>query len=251
MYESGQAGRSNPKYVQLCSEDTGLSRGVANSVCAFAASWLPLHVTFMPRILKPSAASVEACIEALANGKAIVYPTETVYGLGVDATNRKAVAALFRIKKRDPSKPTSIAVASVAEARKMAYFNKSARILAKKFLPGPLTLVLKARKKMPVVASDGTIGVRVPDNSFTKVLLSKFGKPITATSANVAGAKSASRPSQIDDELLEMVEIIINDSKTRYGIGSTVIDLTNSEPKILREGSIKPQYIERVLKVAI
>jgi len=205
----------------------------------------------MSRILKASASSADECVKALAKGRAVVYPTETVYGLGVDATNRKAVRLLFRIKKRDPKKPTSIAVANLKEAEKIAHFNKLALKLAKKFLPGPLTLVLKAKKSLPVLADDGTIGIRIPDSRFTHTLLLKFKKPITATSANISGARSASDLDQIDKQLLEMTEIIIDGSRTKYKIGSTVVDATGDEPKILREGAISRKSIENVLNTKI
>ena len=205
----------------------------------------------MSRILKASASSAAECVKALAKGRAVVYPTETVYGLGVDATNRKAVRLLFRIKKRDPKKPTSIAVANLKEAEKIAHFNKLALKLAKKFLPGPLTLVLKAKKSLPVLADDGTIGIRIPDSRFTHTLLLKFKKPITATSANISGARSASDLDQIDKQLLEMTEIIIDGSRTKYKIGSTVVDATGDEPKILREGAISRKSIENVLNTKI
>lgn len=199
------------------------------------------------RLLKINHSSMLECAKALSQGKAIVYPTETVYGLGVDATNDKAVRMLFRIKGRSAGKPVSIALADIETAKRIAHFNRFTDELARKFLPGPLTLVLKAKKRMPLIAPDGKIGIRIPDNTFLLCLLRTFGKPITSTSANLSGSKSAVSASEVDKKLLKSVEILIRAPRTRYMKESTVVDMTGKTPKILREGAISKNEIMGVL----
>ncbi len=201
----------------------------------------------MANVMKPGTVALRKCVKALVEGKAIVYPTETVYGLGVDATSKKAIRKLFEIKARDPNKPVSIAFANVDDASKFVEFNESARILAKKFLPGPLTLVLKAKRKIPMIVRNGAIGIRIPSNKFALSLLRKFGKPITATSANISGFRSVDVASDVDSRLWKNVEIVIDDSKTEHGKESTVIDVTGKDPKILREGVISEREIAKAL----
>ena len=205
----------------------------------------------MAEVLKPGVTALRKCIKALSAGKAIVYPTETVYGLGADATNKLAVKRLFEIKTRDPSKPMSIALADVSAAEKFAIFNDTARMLAKKFLPGPLTLVLKARRSLPLITLKGTVGIRIPNHSFALSLLRRFKKPITATSANVSGLRSAVLASDVHSRLWTNVEIVVDDSETKYRLESTVLDVTSDKPKILREGAIKKGAIENVLNTKI
>jgi L-threonylcarbamoyladenylate synthase len=204
----------------------------------------------MPRLLRAEEASVQRCMKALSEGKAIIYPTETVYGLGVDAMNENAVRRLFRIKKRKVSKSVSVAVANIEQAKKLAVFNKFSDTLAKKFLPGPLTLVLKAKITIPLITTNGKIGIRVPSNRFAQSLLWQFSKPITATSANLSGLKSAVDIAEIDRKLLDDVELVIEDPEIKYKKESTVIDLSSSKPRVIREGVITKAQIKKVLKEA-
>lgn len=205
----------------------------------------------MVKILKAEASSLAPCIEALREGRVIIYPTETVYGLGVDALNKEAVNSLYAIKMRDPQKPVSIAITKINAAENFAEIDAAAAKLAQKFLPGPLTLVLKLKVDMPWLSSNGKIGIRVPSNEFAQSLLKEFGKPITATSANLSGMGSAASPDQVDSRLVQRVAVFVDDSKTRYGRVSTVVDTVGSKPKILREGSISRKAIENVLNTKI
>jgi L-threonylcarbamoyladenylate synthase len=205
----------------------------------------------MVKILHAEAASVAPCIKALRAGKAIIYPTETVYGLGVDALNEEAVNRLYEIKARDPQKPISIAITELDAAKNFAEITAAAKKLSQKFLPGPLTIVLKLKVRMPWLTSNGKIGIRVPANDFALNLLKNFGKPITATSANISGMVSASSPSQVDMRLVQQVAIFVDDSKTQYGQASTVVDASGSKLKVLREGAVSREAIENVLNTKI
>ncbi len=208
---------------------------------------LLLHDDSMARMLKISSSSIRECAKALSEGKAIIYPTETVYGLGVDATNEASVRELFRIKGRDPRKSISVAVADLESAKKLAYFNSRAEALAHYFLPGPLTLVLRARRRMPLITTGGKIGIRIPDNRFVLGLLKEFGKPMTSTSANLSGSGSIVRASDADEELLKRVAILVKAPETKYSKESTVVDVTNPKTMILREGAISRNDIISVV----
>ncbi len=202
----------------------------------------------MARILRSNAVAIDDCARALSEGRAIAYPTETVYGLGVDATNREAVRRLFQIKKREVGKPVSVALANVESAKRFAVFNENAEALATRFLPGPLTLVLKAISPIPMITSDNKIGIRVPSNSFSQELLPRFGKPITATSANISGQESVTRAADLDRSLLDLLEIVVDSNESRYGQGSTVVDASGEAPVILREGAISRTALESAWK---
>ncbi|MDE1874221.1 MAG: threonylcarbamoyl-AMP synthase [Candidatus Micrarchaeota archaeon] len=198
----------------------------------------------MVRVLRASASAVSECANALSEGKVVAYPTETVYGLGVDSANRKALKRLFQVKKRDETKPSSVAVANVERAEEIAVFNSIAKMLAKKFLPGPLTLVVKAIAPIPLISLNGKVGIRIPSNEFSQQLLQKFPNPITATSANISGQESVTRASDLDKTLLERVDIAVDAAESRYKQGSTVVEVLDSSCRILREGAITRQAIE-------
>jgi L-threonylcarbamoyladenylate synthase len=208
-------------------------------------------VAFMARILKADSAAVRTCIDVLNRGGVILYPTDTIYGLGADATNRKAVRRLFGIKERDPKKPVYVAVANLQQAGEIAMLNSRARVLAKKFLPGPLTLILRARNKIPQVTYRGTIGIRMPDNAFALKLLRQFGKPLTATSANISGMAGISEFRKLDKLVLSKVDVALDGAKTRYGKPSTILDVSRYAPRLLREGAVSRRAIESVLKIKL
>jgi L-threonylcarbamoyladenylate synthase len=208
------------------------------------AAW---ECLYMARLLRADEASLQQCVRALLEGKAIIYPTETVYGLGVDAMNKSAVDRLFKIKGREKNKQVSIAVSNIEQAKKLAVFNRFSNALADRFLPGPLTLVLKAKIMIPFITTNGKIGIRVPSNRFAQSLLQRFSKPITATSANLSGLKSAVDVAEMDRRLLDNVELVVEDPEIKYKKESTVIDLSNSKPRIIREGAITKEQIEIVV----
>ncbi len=192
----------------------------------------------MAKFLKADADAVAECARVLASGGIIAYPTETVYGLGVDSTNRAALKKLFTAKKRDESKPASIAVANVERAKDIAIFNRVAETLALKFLPGPLTLVVRAITPIPLLSLNGKVGIRIPSNDFSQRLLRQFPNPITATSANISGFGSIAHAVDLDEKLLGSVGLVVDSDESEYAQGSTVVEVTDSGYKILREGAI-------------
>jgi L-threonylcarbamoyladenylate synthase len=196
------------------------------------------------RILKANDESLKEAVKVLKSGGVIIYPTDTLYGLGVDATSNKAKKKIYKIKGRDFRKPFSMCVADLKHAKNFVEFDNFSSRLAKKFLPGPLTLVLSQKKEIKYVSQKGKIAVRIPDNSFILKLLKKFGKPITATSANLSGEKDPIKLSDINDKVKSQCDLIIDGGKCKFKKPSTVFDAESK--KILREGAISKSKLARL-----
>ena len=191
-----------------------------------------------PRVL-------EIAVSVLNSGGLIIYPTETLYGAGVDATNIQAVNKLTTYKERPLGKPYSIAVSNLKTAEKYGEINESSKNIFKEFLPGPLTVVIKGKHNLAkgVESEDGKVGIRIPDYKLTQDLLKKFDKPITATSANASYKKRPYKISDILNNLSQrqkmLIDLIIDAGNLPIRDPSTVIDTTFDEPATLRQGQIK------------
>jgi len=183
-------------------------------------------------------------IAALRKGKIIVYPTDTLYGLGADIFNSNAVNKVFKIKKREKNNPLPVAVANIKELEKIAYVDDKTRCLIKTFLPGKLTIVLKKKNNVPNLVTGGLdkVAIRIPNNKIALDLLSRFG-PITATSANVHGKKPPVNISDINIQLkISDIAVYIENGKLD-GKPSTIVDMTEKPFKIIRKGSISEKEI--------
>ena len=183
---------------------------------------------------------INQAIEVLGRGGLVIYPTETVYGVGVDATSTEAVEKLLAYKSRREGKPLSIAVADQQMAAEFVELNEQAEKLYQRFLPGPYTIVSRGKGVVaPGVESEfGTLGTRIPDYPLVLELVKKFGKPITATSANASGKK---RPYTVQDVLdnlsakqQSLIDLIIDAGELPRNEPSTVIDTTLSTPLTVR-----------------
>lgn len=198
-------------------------------------------------------AIIEQAIEVLRNNGFIIYPTETCYGVGVDATNQKAVEKLLLYKERPEGKAISIAVASRDMAEEYVEVNQTAENLYKNFLPGPVTVISNIKESRGqgikeskiangIAAEDGSLGIRIPDYPFTLDLIKLFGKPITATSANMSGRKTPYKIEDIlqniPDKKKELIDLIIDAGELPHNPPSTVVDTRLNDEKVLREGSI-------------
>jgi L-threonylcarbamoyladenylate synthase len=169
---------------------------------------------------------LERASDAIADGELVVYPTETVYGLGADALDAKAVDQVFDAKGRDHSKPVSMAVADLDTAREYVRLTERELQFAETFLPGPVTLVVERRSMVPDVLTAGRdrVGLRIPDHELARGLAERAG-PITATSANVSGTGSARRVSEVGDPVRERAAVVLDAGETPGG-GSTVVDVS-------------------------
>ncbi|HTW50973.1 MAG TPA: L-threonylcarbamoyladenylate synthase, partial [Stellaceae bacterium] len=181
----------------------------------------------------------------------VAFPTETVYGLGGDATSDAAVAAIFAAKGRPRFNPLIVHVPGLAEAETIAIFDERSRKAARHFWPGPLTLVLRRREDSGVslLASAGldTIAVRVPAHPVAQALLREAGRPLAAPSANGSGHISPTDAAHVAAELGERVALILDAGSCVVGLESTVLDLTDSMPALLRPGGAIVETLVEVL----
>jgi L-threonylcarbamoyladenylate synthase len=202
------------------------------------------------RTLKSDAATVAEAARCLAAGGLIAFPTETVYGLGADATNGAAVARLYAAKGRPQFNPLIAHVASVAVARRLAAFHAAAERLAAAFWPGPLTLVLPKTAACDVsdlaLAGLDTIALRVPAHPVAGELLAAFGKPIVAPSANRSGHVSPTTAAHVLADLRGRIDLIVDGGPCEVGVESSIVSLADT-PTLLRPGGLPREEIERVL----
>ena len=168
--------------------------------------------------------SLRRAAAAVANGDLVVYPTETVYGLGGDALDADAVERVFDLKGRERSNPLSLGVPSVDAALRHTRPTEFAVAFARAFLPGPVTVVVERAATVPdaLTAGRDRVGIRVPDHPVARELLRETG-PLTATSANVSGRGSVTHPDDLDDRIREGVAVVVDDGETP-GTESTVVD---------------------------
>ena len=174
-------------------------------------------------------------IDIMADGGVILYPTDTVYGLGANIFNNDAVKRIYEIKKRDSSKPLSVLVEDMESMELIADLNKSSREIINKWLPGPFTFILNKRKIVsPYVSASSKVGVRIPDYRIARALASLF--PITTTSANLTNEDTLSNPQDILKQLGNDIDLVIDVGDLDNAKPSTVIDLSTSKPTLVRNG---------------
>jgi L-threonylcarbamoyladenylate synthase len=202
------------------------------------------------RMAKADAAAAADAARVLAAGGLVAFPTETVYGLGADATSGPAVARLYDAKGRPAFNPLIAHVADVADAERLARFDADAARLAKAFWPGPLTLVLPKAAGCPVaeLATAGldTIAVRVPAHEVAQDILAAFGKPVVAPSANRSGHVSPTCAEHVAADLAGRIDLIVDGGATPVGVESTIVACLG-EPVLLRPGGLPRAAIERSL----
>jgi L-threonylcarbamoyladenylate synthase len=202
------------------------------------------------RFLDANAKSLAEAARVLAAGGLVAFPTETVYGLGADATNGEAVARLYAAKGRPQFNPLIAHVADAKAALPLARFTDEAKLLAGVFWPGPLTLVLPKADGCPVseLATAGldSIAVRVPDHTIARDLLKAFGKPVVAPSANQSGHVSPTLAEHVRTDLDGRIDLIVDGGPASVGIESTIVSFIDT-PTLLRPGGLPREAIERVL----
>lgn len=204
-------------------------------------------------VLDSSAASIGRAVDALRTGRLVAFPTETVYGLGADASNAAAVASIFAAKGRPSFNPLISHVADLDTAERFAAFDDRARDLAAHYWPGPLTFVLPRLDPNPIAdltnAGLPTVALRVPAHPVANALLRAFGGAIAAPSANRSGAVSPTAPAHVIESLGDRAEIalVLAAGRTEVGLESTVLDLTEATPVLLRPGAVTREQIEQVV----
>jgi len=187
-------------------------------------------------------ATTETAARLLRQGRLVAFPTETVYGLGGDATNGRAVARIFAAKGRPRFNPLIVHVPGLAEAEALATFDERAREAARRFWPGALSLVLRRREacglSLLVSAGLDTVALRVPAHPLAQSLLRAAGRPIAAPSANRSGRVSSTSADHVAAELARRVALILDGGACPIGLESTVLDLSGDKPVLLRPGGI-------------
>lgn len=199
-------------------------------------------------VLPKSRATIAQLVELWNKGVVVAVPTETAFGLLTDATNARAVAAVHHIKGRSAAKASALLMASQKQAEQYVRFTPVARRLAKKFWPGPLTLVLKAKTSLPRgVRVSGTVGVRVPKSAWLLQALRAFGRPLTATSANRAGKQTLYSSSAVLRSLGRHGLRYVVQAKLSRRATSTVVRCDKSGYSLLRLGAISESRIRAAL----
>ena len=195
-------------------------------------------------ILKATKTNIRAAAHIVRKGGLVIYPTETVYGLGCDPLNVQAVKRVLDVKG-DRKKPLPVLAASIVDADKVAFVSPNGKKLAAKFWPGPLTMVFPKKPALPDVVTFGwdSVGLRIPDNDVALQLISLSGGLLIGSSANRTGEEPARRVQEISGELKEMVDVVLDGGPAVQGRPSTVVDLTSEKPRILREGPISLKAI--------
>ena len=199
---------------------------------------------------KEPRAEIVGAVAALRRGEIIVFPTETLYGLGADALNLTAVEKIFALKGRDSANPIPLLVADrrmldtlVAEVPPLA------EKLMASFWPGPLTIVLPARKNIPgpLLNSTGGVGVRISSQPIARELIKQLGRPLTATSANPSGKPGARTVGEAKSYFIGKIDIFINGGQLPSKTGSTVIEITKDSLAIIRSGEISRAKLQRAI----
>ena len=212
--------------------------------CRDRGTAVPLISAAAPRAINRAAELVKA-------GRLVAFPTETVYGLGGDATNERAVAEIFAAKGRPRFNPLIVHVRGLAEAERLAVFDDHARRVASRFWPGPLSLVLPRRDDsgLSLLASAGldTVAVRAPAHEVAQALLRETGRPIAAPSANRSGRISPTEATHVFEEIGDRIDLILDGGRTPVGLESTVLDLSDETPVLLRPGTVTSEQLTELL----
>lgn len=194
---------------------------------------------------------ISEAAELLKKGEIVAFPTDTVYGIGADARNSEAVAKIFKAKKRPAGRPLSVLIGSFDELYNYtSEVPESAVKLAKKYWPGPLTIILKHNQTFAEIVTAGkeTVGLRMPDHPVALALLKQTNLPLSTPSANLSGRPSPTKVTHVLEDLEGAISAVIDGGETATGIESTVIDLSDAErPLILRPGTISKEEIEATI----
>jgi L-threonylcarbamoyladenylate synthase len=204
-----------------------------------------------PIIAQPTPENLAKAAETLRNGGLVAFPTETVYGLGADATNRDAVARVYAAKGRPAHNPLIVHIADSVAAESLALIDERTRAVMAQFWPGPLTLVLPHRPDSPITdmarAGLNTIALRCPNHATARQLIALTGRPLVGPSANPSGRLSPTTPLHVADGLGEAVAMILSGGQCDIGVESSVLDLTTNQAVLLRPGAINAVMLAPLL----
>ena len=194
----------------------------------------------------PQPRNIQRVVDCLRQGGVIIYPTDTIYGVGCDIFNRKGIKKIQQIKQRDARKPFSFICSDLAEVANYAQVSNFAFKIMKRHLPGPFTFVLEASKVVPdsLCTKQKTVGIRIPDNVICQAIVKELGHPLVTTSANLSGEETLQDPLLIEDSMGRLVDFVVDGGIT-LGDASTVISLLDDRIEVLRQGSGDTDWIEQ------
>jgi len=195
--------------------------------------------------------AVYLAAKTLKRGGVIIYPTDTLYGIGANAFNKKAVARIYNIKNQKRNKPISVIVGSIKAARKIACISYEIEKVLNDIWPGSITVVLRKKDVVPCIVAGNakTVALRISDNRFVLSLAGMLAFPITATSANISGSRDLLKPNEIVEKFSgggDNPDLFINSGCVENAKPSTIIDLTANKPKILRVGAVGEKSIHKL-----
>src|ERR1700751_4428028 len=196
----------------------------------------------------PEPSLIRYAADQIRAGQVLGMPTDTFYGLAADPFNLRAVERVYEIKSRSRHKPLSLLIESVDQAEELARpLPEEFYDLARRFWPGPLTIIVKAASRLPlkVTANTGNVALRIPSAKIPLAVIEAAGLPITATSANLSGASECTSAEQVRDQLQDRISIIVDGGKSPRDIASTIVDLSDGESRwrVIREGAIPAKEI--------
>ena len=202
----------------------------------------------MTKILQPTDAEIIEEGKLIRQGGLVVFPTETVYGLGADGLSSDAVKAIFKAKGRPSDNPLILHVSDMEMAEKIGYINENAKKIMKEFWPGPITVIVKKKEIVPaeVTAGLGTVAIRMPKNTVARKLIEAAAVPIAAPSANLSGKPSPTAFRHAFDDMNGRVDIIIDGGDCDIGIESTVVDTTSEKVTVLRPGGVTAEMLKEL-----
>lgn len=191
--------------------------------------------------------------QRLRHGHAIIYPTDTLYGLGVDALNTEAVEHFFVLKKRPANKPIPLFVSDIKMARTLAFIDKRQEEILRSLWPGPFTCILYKKHDVSSRLSAGTqkVGLRIPNNEFCRILLAQFGGPITSSSANISGQDATDNLDAIVEQFAThslTPDFVVDAGPLGNSAPSTVLDITGSKPVLLRINQTSADQLKKIFK---
>lgn len=197
---------------------------------------------------------IKQAANIIKKGGLVVFPTETVYGIGADALNEQAVKKIFKAKGRPQDNPLIVHIKDMEQLSDLVNeVPEKAQLLAEKYWPGPFTMLFKKKEIIPNIVTAGlnTVAIRMPKNNIALSIIKESGKPIAAPSANISGKPSTTEVSHVIDDFNGKVDMIIDGGNSKIGLESTVIDVLNSPPTILRPGGITLEDFLKILKNVI
>lgn len=199
-------------------------------------------------VMKPSSASISLAARLILEGEVVAFPTETVYGLGANALDAKAVEKIFSLKGRPADNPLIVHICSLRMLQKIAHTSPKSLLLAKKCWPGPLTIIFEKKSAIPSIVSGGlgTVAVRMPAEKTALALIRRAGVPIAAPSANVSGRPSPTSAAHVLEDFGEKVQLILDGGRAKIGVESTVVSLAGT-PLVLRLGGFPFEKLQKLL----